>query len=331
MAFVFDTLIAYVVLTCLFVLISVPVLFHKGIVFTIIGYTLYFWFLFFPAHLFFGLFAGKPWTVDMKLPIVIFASILLAICALSLFYFPNQIQTRFLTFRTRKITRPVRIVHLSDIHADNYGVREAHVVSLVNRTNPDLILITGDMFVTPYEYNRRGINAARRILEQLHTTKGIYLIEGHHDEGKVHRLVKGMGDKVKFLHDTHDYIKDNDNTIFLFGTSLESKVTAHEHKNETDSYSIYLAHNPKIRRNLKDSSFDLALFGHTHGSQVYIPIVSYFITGKCRHGLYEYAGIPLYVNAGIGMEGYLAPRIRWFTYPEVVVIDLIPESSEPTN
>lgn len=325
-AFMLDTMTGFVVLTFLFVLISVPVLFHKGIIFTVIGYTLYFWFLFFPAHLLFGTFAGKPWVVNMKLPIVLLACVLIAIFVLSLFHFPNHLKTRRLTFTTRKINRPVRIVHVSDIHADNYGAREARIVSLVNKQNPDIILVTGDMFVTPYEYNKRGFNAAVRILEQLHATNGIYLVEGHHDEGKVHRLVKGMGNKVKFLHDTHDLVGDNGNTIFLFGASLESRTVAYEQENESSSYKIYFAHSPKLRRNLKNSNFDLALFGHTHGCQVYIPIVSYFITGKCRHGLYEYAGIPLYVNAGIGMEGYLAPRIRWFTYPEVVVIDLIPES-----
>ncbi|KPK69470.1 hypothetical protein AMJ87_10445, partial [candidate division WOR_3 bacterium SM23_60] len=306
-AFVLDTLVAYVVLTLLFVLISVPVLFHKGIVFTVIGYTLHFWFLFFPAHLLIGVFAGKPWAVTMKVPVLFLACVLITVFALSLFYFPDHIKTRHLTFTTRKITRTLRIVHVSDIHADNYGAREARVVSLVNRQNPDLIFISGDMFVTPYEYNHRGVNAARRILAQLNATKGIYLVEGHHDEGKVHHLVKGMGDKVKFLRDTHDYVGDNGNTIFLFGASLESKVTVYEHTNETDSYSIYLAHNPKMKRNLKDSSFDLALFGHTHGSQVYVPIVSYLITGKYTHGLYEYDGVPLYVNSGIGMEGYIAP------------------------
>lgn len=329
--FLLDVVIAYVVLTFLFVLISVPFLFHKGIVFTIIGYTLYFWFLFFPTHLLFGLFAGKPWTVTMKLPIVLLTSALIAIFVLSIFYFPNHIKTKHLTFPTPKIIHPVRIIHLSDIHADNYGSREAEVVALVNGQNPDLILVTGDMFITPYDYNKRGFNAAVRILKQLSAKRGIYIVEGHHDEGKVHHLVEGLGDKVELLRDTHDHVDDNGNTIFLFGASLESKVTEFGQKNETDRYKIYFAHSPELRRNLKNNSFDLALFGHTHGCQVYLPIVSYFITGKYRHGLYEYNGVPIYVNAGIGMEGYLAPRIRWFTYPEVVIIDLIPESSETTN
>lgn len=330
-AFVLDTMVAYIVLTFLFVLISVPVLFHKGIVFTVIGYTMYFWFLFFPVHLIIRIFVRKPWAASMELPTLVLASILIAVFVLSLFYFPNHIKTRHFTFATRKITRPIRMVHLSDIHADTYGAREARVVSLVNKYNPDLILITGDMFVTPYEYNRRGVNAAERILDKLSATKGIYLVEGHHDEGKVQHLSEVQGNKVHYLLDTHDRITDNGTTIYLFGASLESRVTVNENKNETDSYRIYLAHNPKLRRNLKNSRFDLALFGHTHGCQVYIPILSYVLMGQYRHGLYEYSGVPVYVNAGIGMEGYLAPRIRWFTYPEIVIIDLIPESSESAN
>ncbi len=330
-SFLLDLTVAFVILSILFVLISLPVLFHKGIVFTVIGYTLYYWFLFYPVHLVFVMLVGKPWAVTMKLPIILLAGILIAIFTLSIFYFPNHIQTKHLTFTTPKITHAVRIIHLSDIHADHYGSREAKVVSLANKHTPDLIVVTGDMFVTPYEYNKKGFNAAVRILKQLNAKKGVYMVEGHHDEGKAHHLLEALDGDVRLLYDSYEHINCDSTTLSLFGSSLESKVTKFAQDIKDKDYSIYVAHSPKLRRNLRSSDFDLALFGHTHGCQVYIPIVSYFITGKYRHGLYEYNGVPIYVNAGIGMEGYLAPRIRWFTYPEVVVIDLIPENPASTN
>jgi predicted MPP superfamily phosphohydrolase len=87
---------------------------------------------------------------------------------------------------------------------------------------------------------------------------------------------------------------------------------------------IFMAHEPDLPEHLDTLQFDLALFGHTHAGQVYVPILTEIIVGKYRHGLYWKGKVPVYVNAGIGLEGYLAPRIRWFTFPEIAIIDIVP-------
>lgn len=241
---------------------------------------------------------------------------------MALFYYPNQIKQRFLAFESEKITEKVRIIHLSDVHAENYGSREKELIKIVSSLNADIILITGDMFIKPYKYNTRGFNAAVKILDQLHSKHGVYLVEGHHDYQETHYLADVLGDKINVLNEQWHCLDLLG--ISIFGATLYSEIEPFSEPVPDDNFNIYFSHDPDRMEYRKDTDFDLALFGHTHAGQVYIPVLSYLIVGKYRHGLYDHHGIPIYVNAGIGLEGYLAPRIRWFTYPEVVVIDLEP-------
>ena len=193
----------------------------------------------------------------------------------------------------------------------------------MNSLDADVILITGDMFIKPYKYNHRGFGAAVRILNQLDSKFGIFLVEGHHDYKETHYLSDVLSDKVSILNDEWNHIANID--ISVFGATLYSKMKQFSEVECNDNFCIYFSYDSDRTRNLEPSAFDLALFGHTHACQVYIPVLSYIIVGKYRHGLYNYKDIPIYINAGIGLEGYLAPRIRWFTYPEVVVIDIEPD------
>ncbi len=322
--FILDLVIPYILFSVLATFILIPIILHKGIVFNFLGYTLFYWFLFFPLHILLGVIKDEAWTQSFRLAIIILAVILIVIFAASLFYFPNRIKKVNLTFMTSKIKRKTRIVHLSDIHAENYGLREAKLISIVNKLKADIILITGDIFIVPFKYNTRSFNAAVKIIEQLKAKYSISIVEGHHDIGKTNHIAEILKDKVKLLKDEWYHFTDYGITLSIFGAMLHTRKNDFAENSKLDNFRIFFAHGPTLIKNLKSGDFDLALFGHTHACQVYIPFISYLIVGKYRHGLYNYNGIPFYVNAGIGLEGYLAPRIRWFTFPEVVIIDLIP-------
>jgi predicted MPP superfamily phosphohydrolase len=47
---------------------------------------------------------------------------------------------------------------------------------------------------------------------------------------------------------------------------------------------------------------------------------------KYEAGLYRERDTLLYVNRGIGMEGGSVPRVRFWSRPEVTVIDVVAES-----
>jgi predicted MPP superfamily phosphohydrolase len=75
---------------------------------------------------------------------------------------------------------------------------------------------------------------------------------------------------------------------------------------------------------------DLYCAGHTHGGQIALPFYGALITfsqfdKRFEAGLYDYKGMALYVNRGIGMEGGMAPRVRFGSRPEITVIDVTAE------
>jgi predicted MPP superfamily phosphohydrolase len=72
---------------------------------------------------------------------------------------------------------------------------------------------------------------------------------------------------------------------------------------------------------------DLFLAGHTHGGQWRLPGFGAILTSsrfwkRYEGGAYREGGTQLYVSRGIGMEGFGAPRARFFCPPEVVAISL---------
>jgi hypothetical protein len=68
---------------------------------------------------------------------------------------------------------------------------------------------------------------------------------------------------------------------------------------------------------------DLYLAGHTHGGQWRLPGFGAILTSsrywkRYEAGLYCQGKTHMYVSRGLGLEGFGAPRARFFCPPEVV-------------
>lgn len=96
------------------------------------------------------------------------------------------------------------------------------------------------------------------------------------------------------------------------------------------AYHIIVGHVPNFARGRNDG--DLLLAGHTHGGQVQIPgvgplIANCWVPRSWASGITMLeGGRRLIVSRGIGMERGEAPQIRFFCRPQLLVIELLPES-----
>ena len=100
-----------------------------------------------------------------------------------------------------------------------------------------------------------------------------------------------------------------------------------------DAFSVFLYHFPGLIEDVGDLNIDLYLAGHTHGGQIRLPFYGALVTlsrygKKYEAGEYAVGDTILYVNRGIGMEGGLAPRVRFLCRPEITVFDIVP-AKEP--
>lgn len=225
-----------------------------------------------------------------------------------------------------------RIVHLTDLH---YGflvplILIQDVVLRANRLKPDLIVCTGD-FV--HERNStRQIDLVWPVLAQLKAPSGVYSVLGNHDhwadsERSAYWL-KRTGQDLRHLCVS---IERRGKRIWLGGAGdfLE------DHRNLDGLLSgvpdadcrILLAHNPDTVDTSYSSRIDLTLAGHTHGGQVVIPLIGPPIlpvlnktyTSGLRHSR---RGSKVFISKGIGWTHL---PVRFNCYPEIAVLELVPE------
>lgn len=242
-------------------------------------------------------------------------------------YWPEVVRVRAVTARLAAGAPPIRIAHISDVHSDPEERLEGRLPDLIAHESPDLIVFTGDAINAP-----EAAASFRRLMTRLAAIAPTYAVRGNWD-------VWYWG------------------AIDLFGgtgvTELDGKAVRVPLKRAAAGPDLWVAglpagSGPAIPRALAGvpagalslllyhypdeigaaaGRVDLYCAGHTHGGQVALPFYGALVTlsrfGKrYEAGLYREGSTWMYVNRGIGMEGGLAPRVRFFARPEVTIIEL---------
>lgn len=221
-----------------------------------------------------------------------------------------------------------RIVHLSDLHLDRMGRREARMIEQVRAADPQLIVLTGD-----YMNVREGAVALHEVLGALHAPHGVFGVEGNWDTKFVSAEIFERAKATMLIDDTQ-VLERNGKRLRLVGQGVVPGRSLKELLPEKDdgAYTVFLHHYPdavdELRKRDAGQRLDLFLCGHTHGGQVCLPFWGAVITlGKYHkqyeRGLYTVDGVPMYVNRGVGSGGGGIPHVRFLARPEVAVIDLV--------
>lgn len=212
-----------------------------------------------------------------------------------------------------------RIVHLSDLHIEEFGDREREVLELVRRANPHLILLTGD-----YANHKDAGPAVVAFLRELRAPYGVFGVGGNWDSKfPVRDWFAEAG--ARYLADEWVRVAEGRRELHVIGLDLRPKRTLAELMEGMDSESvkIVLHHKPDAIDALASAKADLFLCGHTHGGQVCLPLYGAIVPRRFERGLFRAYDTPVYVNRGVGMEGGGVPRIRLLARPEVAVLDLV--------
>jgi predicted MPP superfamily phosphohydrolase len=233
-----------------------------------------------------------------------------------------------------RVPRPVlgfdrfRIVHLSDLHLDRLGWREHRAAELIREAKPHLIVLTGD-----YLNHRESHAALHEFLSSLQAPYGVFGVEGNWDTKFYTRNVFASAG-ARYLEDESWLLEREGHRLRIVGQTVEPKRPLKEILSGHDdgAYTIYLSHKPdavdELRNRTPGQGVDLFLCGHTHGGQVCLPFWGAVVTlskyhKKYERGLYDFQGIPMYVNRGLGSGGGITPQVRFLSRPEVAVIDLV--------
>ena len=225
------------------------------------------------------------------------------------------------------------VTHLGDLHIERNTRREKQVLRTLEQIKPDLVLFSGDILNLSYLEDDKAQTEAREFLSGLHAPLGVYGVSGSPAvdlPDLFPRLVKET--PVQWLSEQSVHIGPSKN-IAVYGLDCShdpdkdekvlQKVLA-DSPMEASTVNILLHHSPDFAPNASQYGFDLMLSGHTHGGQVCLPGYGALFCGSLykkgfEAGKYLVNGMTLYVTRGLGMEGAIAPRVRFLCPPEMII------------
>lgn len=227
----------------------------------------------------------------------------------------------------------IKIAQFSDTHLGEYFSLEQleKVVKKINKVNPDIVVFTGDLMDNAAEYS--PIEETIEILSKIDAKIGKYAVYGNRDYGGgAVRFYRDMMEKSGFvvLSNQNETINIRNRKLHIMGgddalMGEHNPSTTVGNINEED-INILLLHEPDLVDQYNGYPIDLALAGHSHGGQVYIPfygpIKRNVLSEKYNKGFYELEnsrGSTIYVNTGIGNTKV---PFRFFNVPEISVFKI---------
>ena len=220
---------------------------------------------------------------------------------------------------------PLKVAFAADFHLGAWfpaeKVREA--VDAINSLGADLVLLGGDYVTESPEYYPPVFAE----LSRLSAPMGVYAVPGNHDNwagtGRFldevsHTGIVPLVNEGASLGRGALWIAGLDD---MWGGGANWRPAAAGAP--PGAAVIALCHNPYSCEELPPGAADVILAGHTHGWQVYVPLVSRaFIPSnmsKYRCGFYPTPAGLMYVTRGVGLS---LSRFRWRCRPEVALFEL---------
>jgi predicted MPP superfamily phosphohydrolase len=224
----------------------------------------------------------------------------------------------------------LRVVHLSDLHLGRlFGAeRLAPAIDKVNALDPDLVVISGDLF----DEDSRVVDDCLPILARLKPRLGVYVSTGNHEE---YVGMPYVADRLAVLgfHLLRQEWKevmpglvvagvDDHQVLKGAGLSDEQGLARALSGIPAGSFTILLSHRPNGVGEAVGKGASLVLAGHTHGGQVPpFQLLTPLANEGYLQGLYPVGAGFLYVSAGTGTWG---PRMRLLSQAEIVEIAIQP-------
>ncbi|MGG2113425.1 metallophosphoesterase [Bacillus subtilis] len=232
-------------------------------------------------------------------------------------YNANQIKHVSYDIQTKETTLSdgMKIILISDLHlgAVNSEKRLESIVQKINKLEPDLVCIAGDIFNDDYnalQDPERAIN----LLKSITATYGVYGSLGNHDGGKT------FGDMINFLERSDIRLLNDeyviiDERLVLFGRVDPSPIGGFgelKRKDVSEMIASLDASMPIVVMDHTPSNLvqygnevDLVLAGHTHRGQIFPGNLITNAVFEVDYGYYQKdADSPnVIVTSGVGTWG----------------------------
>ncbi|WP_002147834.1 metallophosphoesterase [Bacillus cereus] len=231
-----------------------------------------------------------------------------------------------------------KILQISDLHNKKFGDNQDVLIKKVKNSNPDIIVITGDLI----DSKSYDAEISMQVIRELVKEYPIYFVTGNHEKwsGKYNSLEKELKKHhVTVLRNEHVIIQKGGHEINLLGIDdpefntgdidegsiVKDAIVKAKIETQPDRYNVLLSHRPEFLEEYAEEKVDLVLSGHAHGGQVRLPFIGGLVAPnqgilpKYTAGLYEQQNTSMIVSRGLGNS--IIPQ-RVFNRPEIVVVQL---------
>ncbi|MEU7605322.1 metallophosphoesterase [Streptomyces sp. NPDC041003] len=216
-----------------------------------------------------------------------------------------------------------RIAVVSDVHLGPVLGR-AHaqrIVDTVNRTQPDLIAIVGDLV----DGSVPDLGPSAEPLRGLSARHGSYFVTGNHEyfSGAQQWIdhVRELGltplENARRALPHFDLAGVNDIQGELEGSGPDFQAALGDR--DRTRAAVLLAHQPVVIHDAVRHGVDLQLSGHTHGGQLWPGNYLAELANPTVAGLERYGDTQLYVSRGAGAWG---PPVRVGAPSDITVVEL---------
>ena len=233
-----------------------------------------------------------------------------------------SMETTSYRLETPKVTAPVRIVFISDLHNSLFGEGQKELVSAVEQAQPDIVILGGDIADKTQDYspdnayilaehlgkkypcyysigNHEYARGDSELIKERLSQYGITALEGNSD------IIEVKGQKIEVCG-----IFGADTLLEIDGRTISELELVSTDK-ATEHYRMLLLHFPEDAEKCLDGNFDLILSGHAHGGQIELFGQGIVAPGqglfpKFTSGIHENR---LVVSRGLANTFPLVPRI----------------------
>jgi predicted MPP superfamily phosphohydrolase len=269
--------------------------------------------------------------------------LLAAVAALLLTAFDARLAVTHYQIQSAKISSPVKLALITDLHSCYYGKGQQTLVSAIDAAEPDALLFSGDICDDLKSNNNTEI-----LLDAVAGRYPCYYVTGNHEIwSREAAAVKEMfrGYDVHVLSGESEALTVREQTLLIcgvddpdraryekgaptFGEQLAA-VAAEADGAGDGVFSVLMSHRPERVSDYSRYGFDLIVSGHAHGGQWRLPwggaslyAPDQGLNPRYTSGVYdlENSGAKMVVSRGLARESTRVPRV--FNRPELVVITL---------
>ena len=260
------------------------------------------------------------------------AAVLFAVFLYGHLHYLHKVRVPLIIETSEPLPRPLRVVMASDLHLGYHNDRRelARWVDLINREQPDLILIAGDII----DLSVRPLLEEDMAAEFRRLKAPVYACLGNHE------YYSGCPQARQFYHDAGIHLLIDESVLLpemglvIIGRDDRSnprrkplaqlvqeanKVAYASSLGGGRGRFLLLDHQPSDLSEAERAGIDFQLSGHTHRGQVWPASWATDAMFECSWGLHRRGQTQYYVSSGLGIWG---GTYRIGTQSEYVVAEI---------